>query len=92
MLSKYEQETVLLYNEAEPEATVHTYDRKLIAKLERLALKYPEKVRLSSVNSFGGVEYVVPKSCVIVREPFSDERRKAASELAKSRGYAPPRR
>ena len=32
------------------------------------------------------------KSCVSVREPFSDERRRAASERAKNAGYTPPAR
>ena len=36
--------------------------------------------------------YAVPKSCVSVREPFSDDRRRAASERAKNAGYTPPAR
>ena len=38
--------------------------------------------------------YVVtdPKRCVSVREPYSAERRKAASERAKAAGYQPPMR
>jgi len=40
----------------------------------------------------GAVSYIVPKSCVSVREPFSDERRRAASERAKNAGYTPPAR
>ena len=40
----------------------------------------------------GAVSYAVPKSCVSVREPFSDERRRAASERAKNAGYTPPAR
>ena len=35
--------------------------------------------------------FVVPKRCVSVREPYSAERRKAASERAKAAGYAPPK-
>ena len=34
--------------------------------------------------------FLVPKRCVSVREPYSAERRKAASELAKAAGYRPP--
>ena len=34
--------------------------------------------------------FTVPKRCVAVREPYSDERRKAASERAKAAGYKPP--
>lgn len=34
--------------------------------------------------------FTVPKRCVSVREPYSAERRKAASERAKAAGYKPP--
>ena len=34
--------------------------------------------------------FTVPKRCVSVREPYSAERRKAASERAKAAGYRPP--
>mgnify|MGYP000857952745 CR=1 FL=1 len=34
--------------------------------------------------------FLVPKRCVSVREPYSAERRKAASERAKAAGYRPP--
>ncbi len=34
--------------------------------------------------------FSVPKRCVSVREPYSAERRKAASERAKAAGYRPP--
>ena len=35
-LSKYEQETVILYNQAEQTADVYTHDPKLLEKLKRL--------------------------------------------------------
>ena len=41
-LSLLEQETVLLYNQAESAAEVYTHDPKLMKKLEQLAGKYPE--------------------------------------------------
>lgn len=43
-LSRIEQETIILYNEAEATAGVFTYDSKLLGKLERLAEKYPEQI------------------------------------------------
>lgn len=36
-LSLYEQETILLYNQAEDTAEVYTHDRKLMEKLTRLS-------------------------------------------------------
>ena len=35
-LTSYEMETIILYNQAEPNAQVYTHDPKLIAKLRRL--------------------------------------------------------
>lgn len=91
-LSKYEQETILLYNEEEATASVYTHDPKLIEKLKRLSKKYPEKIYLDRKEHPGAVSYIVPKGCVSVREPYSDQRRKAASERAKIAGYKPPTR
>lgn len=84
-LTRIEQETIILYNEAEATAEVFTYDQKLLHKLERLAGKYPKRI-----TSTGERQYLVPKACVLVREPFSEERRKAASDRAKANGYRPP--
>ena len=84
-LSLYEQETIILYNQAESTAEVETYDPKLLEKLNRLAEKYPEHVQKTGERRF-----TVPKRCVSVREPYSMERRRAASERAKAAGYKPP--
>lgn len=86
-LSLYEQETIILYNQAETTAEVYTHDPKLLEKLSRLAEKYPNQISRKDEHS-----YTVPKRCVLVREPFSEERRAAARERAKAGGYMPPRR
>lgn len=83
-LSLYEQETIILYNQAEPAAEVYTHDPRLMKKLEQLAKKHPEQVRRKDKHNF-----TVPKRCVSVREPYSAERRKAASEWAKAAGCRP---
>ena len=84
-LSLYEQETIILYNQAESAAEVETYDVRLLEKLNRLAEKYPDQIQKTGERRF-----TVPKRCVSVREPYSAERRKAASERAKAAGYMPP--
>ena len=86
-LSRYEQETVILYNQAEQTANIYTHDPKLQKKLASLAIKYPEQVKPSGPN-----RYLVPKGCVLVREPYSEERRSAAREKAKAAGAKPPSR
>lgn len=90
-MSKYEEETVVLYNEAESTASVYTHDPKLKEKLKRLSTKYSEQVIFEKSNHSGGVTYTVPKKCVLIKEPYSEERRKAASERAKTAGYRPPK-
>ncbi len=84
-LSLLEQETILLYNQAELAAQVYTHDPKLMKKLNRLAGKHPEQIIKKDAHNF-----IVPKRCVSVREPYSAERRKAASERARAAGYKPP--
>ena len=82
-----ERETILLYNQAEPMAEVYTHDPRLMEKLELLAKKHPDQITRKDAHNF-----TVPKRCVSVREPYSAERRKAASERAKAAGYQPPMR
>ena len=84
-LSLYEQETIILYNQAEVVAEVYTHDPRLLEKLRRLAEKYPDQIVKKDQQTF-----LVPKRCVSIREPYSAERRKAASERAKAAGYRPP--
>ena len=84
-LSLVERETILLYNQAEPMAEIYTHDPRLMEKLDLLAKKHPDQITRKDVHNF-----TVPKRCVSVREPYSAERRKAASERAKVAGYQPP--
>ena len=86
-LSLYEQETIILYNQADTTAEVYTHDRKLMEKLNRLSQKHPEQVCKKGKHNFP-----VPKRCVSVWEPHSAERRKTASERAKATGCRPPKR
>ena len=41
-LSLYEQETIILYNQAEATAEVYTHDPRLLEKLRRLAEEIPK--------------------------------------------------
>lgn len=86
-LSRYEQETIILYNQAEQTASVYTHDPKLLEKLARLTKDYPDQIRPDGPNT-----YIVPKGCVLIREPYSEKRRAAARERAKAAGLRPPRR
>ncbi len=50
-LPRYEQETIICYNEEEETASVYTHDNRLIVKLKRLAGKHPDKIRLARKNT-----------------------------------------
>ena len=91
-LTKIEQETILNYNEEESEAQVYTHNTRLKAKLKRLSEKYPDLIYPDRPEHPGAVSYIVPKSCISVREPYSEERRKAQSEHARAAGFMPPPR
>ena len=58
-LSRYEQETIILYNQAEATAEVYTHDPRLLEKLRRLAEKYPDQIVKKDRQTF-----LVPKRCV----------------------------
>ncbi len=86
-LSKYERETVILYNQAEAIAEVYTHDPKLLKRLSQIAAKFPDQISRKDEHS-----YTLPKRCISVREPYSEQRRAAARERAVTGGYIPPKR
>ena len=67
-LSKYERETVIIYNEEEQSATISTLSPVMMRKLRKLAEQSPAEVELEEVPG-GGVKCVVPKKYVSVRKP-----------------------
>jgi len=91
-LSPAERETIILFSDADDTASVYTFDRRLIKKLDALCQKCPEKVREEKKSGHGARNYVVPKNCVSIREPVSKARREAASRRALEGGYQPPDR
>ena len=66
MLTKYERETIILYNEAEPTATVYTCSKTLMNRLERMGFQ-----RTKQETDNGAVisaEYLIPdKKLVSIR-------------------------
>ena len=91
-LTPAERETIILFNDADSTANVYTHDHKLIEKLQRLHEKYPDQIFPDGKVRAGAVSYTVPKRCVSIRSPYSEERRKADSERAKKAGVIPPGR
>ena len=84
-----EQETIIRFSEAEPHASVYTHNRKLMEKLLDMSREHPQ-IRLIAQDQYSAC-FSVPKSCISVRKPYSDERRARDSERAKAAGISPPR-
>ena len=74
-LTKYEKETIVLFNEADEEAHIQTYNAGLRKRLEAFSKKYPDLCRLDMSMS------------IRFQPPMSEERRRKASELAKQNGF-----
>ncbi len=87
-LTKYEKETIILWNQTDEPASIQTYDRSIKKRLEAFAKKHPDLCVLERENELGGVFYRVEKARVSVRflSPYSEERKKKASEQAKKTG------
>jgi hypothetical protein len=88
-LTKYEKETIVLFNEGEDTAHIQTYNAGLRNRLAAFSKRYPDLCRLEKNMEQGGVSYVLDKSRLSIRlqPPMSEERRQKASQLAKKNGF-----
>ena len=85
---KEERETIVNFNEANDTAVIYTFNTDLKKRLTAFAEKHPDICRLiADDNELKCVTYEIQKSRVSIRlvAPYSEERRKAASEHAKKR-------
>ena len=88
-VTKVERETIVNFNEAEDTAVIYTYNNDLKKRLATFASKHPDICKLTvDDKEFGSVTYEIQKSRISFRlvAPYSEERRKAASEYAKKNG------
>ena len=87
-LTKKQKVTEVYYNAKDPTAEVYTHDTKLTKRLLAYAAKFPELCQQTDDDEQGGLRFEIDKSRISIRltAPYSDERRKAASEIAKKRG------
>lgn len=66
-LTNLEKETIILFNEAEPEAEIFTYNGRMLRELEKLVDERPAEVQHISDNGAGGSTYRFPKKWVKIR-------------------------
>lgn len=88
-LTKYEKETIILMNEGDSRMKVYTFNADLKRRLAKFAQRYPELCKLTSSTEEGLETYEMDKSRLSFRlvPPYSEERRRAASEKAKKNGF-----
>lgn len=85
-LSKYEQETIITFNEAEQTASVYTHNRAMRTKLDKLAEERPEDCKVERVTqSRQSIEFLIPKSWVHIypprkSAPLTEERKEQLRE------------
>ena len=68
-LSNVEKETVINFNEAERTASVYTHNAALKRQLLELCQTYPEQVRQTADNGWGGLTFELPKKWLKVSPP-----------------------
>ena len=82
-VTKYEQETIILFNEGEARASVYTYNTGLQRTLISLCGSYPAQVRQTGDNGIGALTFELPKRWVKVSPPrkLSEAQRKVLEDM-----------
>lgn len=83
--TKYERETIVLFNEAEVTANIYTYNTALKNRLAKFSKENPNCARLITEYPCGAVAYEIDKKRLSIRftSPYSEERREKARKYAK---------
>lgn len=87
-LTKKQKITEVYYNAKDPTAEIYTHDTAFKKRLLSYAAKYPELCQQTDDDEQGGLRFEIDKSRISIRltAPYSEERKAAASELAKRNG------
>jgi len=71
-LSSYERVTSFNFNEEDKEASIYTYNKALITKLDKYCQEFPNLYKLTKTDKYGkyiSKTYSVPKEMISVRFP-----------------------
>ena len=87
-LTKKQKVTEVYYNAKDPTAEVYTHDTKLKKRLLAYAAQFPELCQQTDDDEQGGLRFEIDKSRISIRltAPYSEARKRAASERAKNNG------
>lgn len=82
-VTKYEQETIILFNEGEAAASIYTYNTSLQHTLVSLCESHPAQVRQTGNNGIGALTFEVPKKWVKVSPPrvLSEAQKKVLEDM-----------
>ena len=87
-LTKKQKTTVIYFDEHSRMIEVQTHNTDLKKRLMTFAAKYPQCCRQTDDDEQGGLTFEIEKERLSFRltAPYSEERRRAASEWAKKNG------
>ena len=82
-LTKYEKETIILFNEEDELASIYTYNAGLKTRLKKFSRQYPQLCHLKEKNNYGGEEYLIDKSRLSIhfQSPYSKDRIEKTVEI-----------
>lgn len=88
-LKKPQKTTEIFFDEASPIITVSTYNTDLKNRLSAYSEKHPDLCKLVDDSEDGRLMFEIEKGrfCFRLTEPYSKERRYAASEFAKKQKH-----
>ena len=88
-LTKKQKVTEVFYNAKDLTAEVYTHDTKLKKRLLEYTAKFPELCQQTDDDEQGGLRFEIDKRRISIRltAPYSEARRKAASNRAKQQGF-----
>lgn len=88
ILLKQDKFTQIYFNEADPMMEIDTRNTNLKRRLTAYAKKHPDLCRVVSDDGERGMTFAIDKHRCTLRltAPYSEERKQAASELAKQSG------
>ena len=87
-LTKRQKTTCIYFDEASRIVEIQTHNTALKNRLTKYAAEYPELCRQTDDDEHGGLTFEIDRRRFGIRltAPYSAERRRAASELAKKKG------
>ena len=85
LTKKKKKVTELYFNENDAITEVYTHNTELKKRLTAYAVKFPDLCKQTDDNGQGGLRFEIAKERIGIRltAPYSQERREAASQMAK---------